>query len=186
MLKWFLHKMTERMSTETGYDNTYLHEIINVSGTAALRFLGLPMLSQMRGSNKEIWAGSALGSVLDGDCGPCAQLVLDAAVDAGVDVAKLKACLKGDLEAAGDVGLGFKFALAAIADAPELNDYREEIMSKSGQLAVISASYAAATSRAYPVMKRGLGHGDLCQKLDLGGEQLAVKGNLSQSLNAVA
>lgn len=186
MLKWLLHKMTERMSAETGYDNTYMHEIINVSAGAGLRFIGLPLLSQMKGPNVDVWAGSALGSVLDGDCGPCAQLVLDEAVASGVNPGQLKACIKGDLGEAGDVGLGFRFARAAIADQAELAGLREEIAQRFGQLAVIAASYAAATSRAYPVLKRGVGHGDLCQKLDLAGEQLVVKGGLSQSLDHAA
>ena len=74
MIKWMLHAMARRMTEETGYDNTYLHEIIDTSTSAALKFLGLPMLSQTKGPNVELWAGAALGSVLDGDCGPCAQL----------------------------------------------------------------------------------------------------------------
>ena len=183
MLKWILHKMTERMSQEFNYDNTYLHEVIDVSAVAGLRFLGLPMLSQMKGPNLELWAGSALGSVLDGDCGPCAQLVVDDALMAGVPSQKLRGCLEGNIEAAGDVGLGFRFSQAAIADTESLTDLREEIIDRFGKLALVSASYAAASSRAYPVLKRGLGHGDLCQKIDLDGHKLVVKGALSQNFD---
>ena len=179
MIKWLLHKMAQRMTEQTGYDNTYLHEIIDVSNSAALKFLGLPMLSQTKGPNVELWAGAAMGSVLDGDCGPCAQLVLDEAVMIGVPPEKLRACLQGKLIEAGDVGLGYRFANASIHDLGGLEELRNEIVERFGPTALIAASYTSATSRAYPVLKRGLGHGDVCQKLTLGGETLSVNGSLT-------
>lgn len=181
MLKWLLHKLTRRMSEEYSYDNTYLHEIIDISSTAGIRFLGLPLLSQMKAPNAALWAGAALGSTLDGDCGPCAQLVLDEAVRQGVSARDLEACLTGNLTAAGDVGLGFAFAEAAINDSETLAELREEIISRSGRHALVSVAYATAASRAYPVLKRAMGHGSVCQRLTLGDHQLEVKGKLGQS-----
>lgn len=180
MIKTLLHALTRRMSEQYDYDNTYLHEIIDVSAIAGMRFMGLPMLSQMQGPNVEVWAGAALGSVLDGDCGPCAQLILDQAVASGVPAEKLKALLEGDIK--GALGLGYRFAEAAIADKPELSALRQTIQEHYGDLAVIAAAYAAASARAYPVLKRGLGHGDMCQRLKLAGESLVVRGGLSQTV----
>ncbi len=179
MINWILHKLFNRISNAYNYDTTYLHEVTDISTTAALRYFGLPMLSQMKGPNLELWAGSSLGSVLDGDCGPCAQLVIDSAVHAGVSTRNLRACLEGDFDSAGDVGLGFRFAIAAIEDSPELEDLRQEVLEAFGKEAMVSASYAAATSRAYPVLKRGMGHGHLCQKLELNGQPINVRGGLS-------
>ena len=175
MIKWTLHKLFDKFGEVADYDTTYLHEITDVSAGAAMRYLGLPLLSQMSEPAPEVWAGAALASVLEGDCGPCVQLVVNGALDKGIDSARLKACLARDFENAGEVGLGFRFAEAAIQDAGELDALREEIRRKHGEKAVISASYAAATSRAYPVMKRGLGHGHVCRAVSIAGQSVPVQ-----------
>lgn len=175
MLKWILHKLFTRMGVVYNYDTTYLHEVTDISAGAALRYFGLPMLSQMRGPSVEVWAGASLGSVLDGDCGPCAQLVVDNSISAGVSAEALRACLRGEYEQAGDVALGFRFANAAIHGTEELDELREAIVSKHGKKALISAAYTSAAARAFPVLKRGLGYGNLCQRLEVDGETVPVK-----------
>ena len=170
MIRWLLHKVFKKFGDAADYDTTYLHDITDVSTGAALRYLGLPLLSQMRDPVPDVWAGAALASVLDGDCGPCVQLVVNNALDARVDPARIRACLTREFESAGDVGLGFRFAEAAIQDREELVSLRDEIIGKHGQKAVISASYAAATGRAYPVMKRGLGYGHVCRAVSVNGQ----------------
>ena len=174
MLKWLLHKTFDRFAAMADYDTTYLHEVTDVSSGAAIRYFGLPMLSQFSGPAPDIWAGAALASVLDGDCGPCVQLVVNNALRMGVDPVKVKACLRRDFEASGEMGLGFRFAEAAISDSEHLDSLRDEIGRLHGQKAVIAASYAAATCRAYPVMKRGLGYGKVCQAVDVDGQTIQV------------
>jgi hypothetical protein len=122
----------------------------------------------MKGPVPEVWAGAALASTLDGDCGPCAQLIVDMAVKAGVDEARIIACLARDFEAAGPAGLGFRFAEAAISGDLQADTLRDEIRAAYGEKAVIACAYAAASGRAYPVMKRALGHGKACQRITLG------------------
>ena len=174
MIKWLLHKAFKKFGEAADYDTAYLHSIADVSPSAALRYLGLPMLSQMTRPAPNVWAGAAIASVLEGDCGPCVQLVVNNALDVGVDPAKVTACLRRDLDAAGDVGLGFRFAEAAIQDRSDLDALRDEIESIHGAKAVIAASYAAATARAFPVMKRGLGFGRVCQAVDVEGQIIPV------------
>ena len=174
MFKWIMHKLFTRMGAAYNYDTAYMHEVTDVSAGAALRYFGLPMLSQMRGPSVEVWAGASLGSVLDGDCGPCAQLVIDISISAGVSVEALRACLRGDKDQAGAVGLGYRFAYAAIQGSTDLEDLRQEITDNYGKEALISAAYASAVARAFPVLKRGLGHGYLCQKLEVGGQPVSV------------
>lgn len=168
MIKWVLHKLTSRFERAAHYDAAYLHDMIDISAGAGLRYFTLPLLSQMHGPAPCVWAGAALASVLDGDCGPCAQLVIDSAVKAGVSPDLLRACVRRDFAKAGPAGLGFRFTEAAIRGDPEVENLRAEIERCHGSLAVISAAYAAAASRAYPVLKRALGHGSACQKLRIG------------------
>ncbi len=98
-----------------------------------------------------------LASTLDGGCSQCADLIVKQAVEAGVSEEKLAACRQGNAKQAGDVGLGFRFALAAIQNDAARDELRHEIDQRYGGSAVVSATLAAATGRMFPVMKRGLG-----------------------------
>jgi len=174
MIKFILGKMLRSFGRSNDYDITYMLEVNNIWPMAALRYLGLTAVSQMKGPAPEVWAGAVLASTLDGDCGPCAQLVVDMAVKAGVDEAHIAACLARDFAAAGPAGLGFRFAEAAIAGDLVADALRDEIRASHGDKAVIAAAYAAASGRAYPVMKRALGHGKACQQITLGDAPHAV------------
>ena len=169
MLKWILHRLTRNMERTYNYDASYMHEIIDFSAGAALRFSALPLMSQYRGTAPAaLWAGAALASTLDGDCGPCAQLTVDYALEAGVNPDGLRACLQHDFARAGVAGLGFRFAQAVIADDPVADRLRAEIENEHGRAAVLPVAYATASSRAYPVLKRAMGHGQTCQHINLG------------------
>ena len=158
------------------YDTSYMSYIADTSAWAGLRLSMLSFYSQFRGPKEaqNVWAGAMLGSTLDGDCGPCVQLIVDMALEAGVQADKITACLRGDATAAGDVGLGFLFARAAIADAPELDSLRKEIEVRFGTLAVTAASFAASSGRIYPVLKRGIGFGQICSRVNVENEAIAV------------
>lgn len=168
MIRWLLHKMTRGFEARYQYNGDYMHEVYDISTIAGLRLSMLPVLSQYRGPNIDIWAGAALASTLDGDCGPCAQLVVNMALEAGANPEHLSQCVQGDAASAEAVGLGFRFAKAAINDLIETDDLREEIITGYGKEASLAAAFTAATSRAYPVLKRALGKGSACTALNIG------------------
>ena len=169
MIRALLHWMIRRFEAQNDYDAAYLHDIAHAWPGAALKVQGLGRLSGLVGPEPDLWAGAVLASTLDGDCGPCTQLVAQFGLAAGVDPDRIAACLARDFDRAGAVGLGFRFAEAAIADAPELDALRAQITSAHGPRALIAATCAAATGRAYPVLKRGMGHGKDCRQIVLGG-----------------
>ncbi len=168
MIRWLLHTMTRKFEQRYRYDGGYMHEVFDISTSAGLRLSLLPLLSQYRGPNVDVWAGAALASVLDGDCGPCAQLVVDMALEAGADAAQLASCVQGSPDVSTATGLGYRFAKAAIEDKPEADALRQQLIERYGAEANVAAAFAAATSRAYPVLKRGLGHAASCQRLNIG------------------
>jgi len=170
MIRWLLHKLTQRFEQRYQYDGGYMHHVYNVSSGAGLRLSALPLLSQYRGPSADVWAGAALASTLDGDCGPCAQLIVDMSLESGVAAHELAACVAGDISSTGDVALGFRFASAAINDDLAANDLREQIIQRHGEEAAVAAAFAAATARAYPVLKRALGHGAACTRLSVGSQ----------------
>lgn len=172
MIRTFLHAQARKFARAFAYDVSYMHEIINASPGAAIALSRLPGFYKYRGpkAGLTVWTGALLASTLEGDCGPCAQLVIDMAIANGADPAALQACAEGRPKDAGAMGLGFRFAAAAIAGDPAADDLRREIRGEFGSRAAISCAFAAASGRIYPVIKRGLGHGQTCQRLDFGGK----------------
>jgi len=170
MIKWFLRKGVQAFGKKYKYDVGYMMEVINASTAAGLRLSTLPLVSQYQHPKKAIgvWAGAAFASTLDGDCGPCAQLIADMSIEAGIPPSKLRMCVEGQAAKAGDVGLGFRYAQAAISASPETSKLLMEIEALYGRKAVVSAAFAAASGRFYPVLKRALGENASCARLQLG------------------
>lgn len=168
MIKWLLRRGARAFGRSYDYDVSYMLDVINTSAGAGMRLSAVPLISQYRGPKaaQQVWAGAVFASTLEGDCGPCAQLVVDMAIEAGVDPDALRSCFDGDPNLAGDVGLGFQFAMAAIRGDLDVDELQARIHAKYGQRAVISASFAAASGRFYPVFKRGLGYGHACRQLE--------------------
>ena len=172
MIRKFLHDKARKMGRHYTYDVGYMHDLIDISVPAAIGLSRLPNFYKYRGpaAGQAVWTGALLASTLEGDCGPCAQLVVDMALEGGADAACLQACAEGRPQDAGAIGLGFRFAMMAITGDPLADDLRREIESEFGKKAAVSCAFAAASGRIYPVLKRGLGHGKACKKLDFGGK----------------
>ena len=168
MIKWLLRRGARAFGRRYDYDVSYMLDVIDSSAGAGARLSAFPLISQYRGPKAAapVWVGAIFASTLEGDCGPCAQLVVDMAIQAGADPAALKHCFDGDPNLAGDVGLGFRFAMAAIRGDLEVDALQAQIAEKYGRRAVIAASFAAGTGRFYPVFKRGLGYGHACRQLE--------------------
>jgi hypothetical protein len=174
MIRFALRHILAKFGNDHDYDTTYIQEVADVWPSAGLRYLGLSAVSQMKGPVPEIWAGALLASTLDGDCGPCAQLVVGIATKSGVPPERIAGCLSRDFKSAGTMGLGFRFAESALLDGPQTDALREEIRIGFGERAVIAAAYATASGRVYPVMKRALGHGQACRKVAVNGIEITV------------
>lgn len=168
MIKWLLRRGARTFGRTYDYDVSYMLDVIDSSAGAGARLSAFPLISQYRGPKDaaQVWVGAIFASTLEGDCGPCAQLVVDMAIKAGADPDALKHCFEGDPNLAGDVGLGFRFAMAAIRGDLEVDDLHARIEQKYGRRAVIAAAFAAGSGRFYPVFKRGLGYGHACRQLE--------------------
>lgn len=167
MIKWMLRRGARALGRAYDYDVSYMLDVIHTSSAAGLRLSAFPLISQYRGPKaaQPVWVGALFASTLEGDCGPCAQLIVDMAVKAGTDAGLLKHCFDGDPHLAGDVGLGFRFAMAAIRGDLEADELKARIQGRYGDEAVIAAAFAAGSGRFYPVLKRGLGYGQTCTQL---------------------
>ena len=68
-----------------------------------------------------------------------------------------------------DVRLAWQFTRATIDHDPSADRYRDEIIKRWGQRAVISLAFAMVASRIYPTVKYAMGHGKACTRIVVGG-----------------
>jgi hypothetical protein len=89
---------------------------------------------------------------------------------AGVNPAVLKAVLADDPDAMPpDVALVWSFTRATLAHDAIADGYREKIVSRWGQRALISLAFSITAARIYPTVKYALGHGKACMRVVVGG-----------------
>lgn len=176
MIRWLLHRLVTRFERKANYDATYWHEIADVDTGAAMRLMVLPAINQYKGdAPPALWYGAGIASMIDGDCGPCLQLMVDGAMHEGVSQGDIAALLAGDLESASEEArLGFLLGKAAIENDPAALEHRERVIVRYGEKALIGLAYVAATARVYPVLKRALGHGAACHRIKIGAREAPV------------
>ena len=177
MIKAFLHRSVAKLERGFGYDATYLHEVIDVSTPAFVKFGLFQIMSNHRdGAPADAYCAARIAATLSEDCGPCAQLTVDMALQAGVNPQSIAALLRGDLEQAGkDAELGFRYGIAVSQNTPAAVALAEEVETRYGKRALVSMAYAVACSRVYPALKRGLGHGAACSKISVSDEIIVLK-----------
>jgi hypothetical protein len=177
MVKWFMRRGIAAFEKQWHYDAGYVHEIVEASPRAAWMFSRAAAIGTYR---KDVpaaaWAAAAITAVRHEDCGPCTQLGVSMAEQAGVDATVLRAVLTGDPSAMpDDVRLAWQFTRATLDHDPSADQYRDEIVRRWGPRAVISLAFAMVASRIYPTVKYAMGHGQACTRIVVGGAPMAFQ-----------
>ncbi len=177
MIKSLLKASFLKFGNQYNYDTTYMQEVADISTSAGLRLSFLPFISQYRAPDASIgvWAGSLLASTLSEDCGPCAQLIVDMALEVGVNANHIEECISGQAKETTDAGLGFIFASKAISKDLKVDEYRKLIIRNHCSQTLLAASFAASSGRVYPVLKRALGHGAACLEINVNNKTVKVE-----------
>ena len=177
MFKWFFHRQISALECAYGYDATYLHEVLDISTAAFLKFTLFQIMSADRHSiPRDAWFAARIAAALSEDCGPCTQLVVDMALRDGMAPDSISALLRGDIEAAGaDAALGFRYGVAVTTNSPDAVMLVEHAEKRFGKRGLVSLDFGVAASRVYPTVKRGLGHGAVCTKVIVGNDTVAIK-----------
>lgn len=175
MLKWILHRVLDRAFARFLYDATYLHDVLNTSTSGLVKFLmAQPMNLHRKGITREAWYAAKITTVRHEDCGPCAQLVVDMALQDGVPETVVKAIVARDYSRlTPDAELGLRFA-EAVALHDSTGQWRAEVVRRFGQDGLISLAFAMAQTRTYPTIKRVLGYAHVCERLRVGDEEIPV------------
>ena len=177
MIKSLLHRQVRKFASAFDYDATYVHDIIDTSTAAALKFTVFQMLATpTKDVPADVLYAACVAAAVSEDCGPCAQLVVKMALKAGVPPRTITALLRGDLEAAGkDAELGFRYGIAVAQNTLDAVSLSERVEKRFGERALVTLSFAVAFGRVYPTVKRGLGHGAACTKIEVGKETVVLR-----------
>ncbi len=170
MFKHVIKRMILKFGKHYDYDVGYMLHMLETTPEVMNAFNGLSKLAGYRKTapaNAHMAAG--LCGVLHEDCGPCVQLTVDMAREAGVASDQIEAVLTGDhASMASDTALGYRFASALITRSSDEDAAREDVRSAFGDAAVIELTLAAQVSRVFPMVKTGLGYGKSCGRISVG------------------
>jgi hypothetical protein len=176
MLKWLIRNRLTAFEKKYDYDASYMRELLEIDSKAFFAFARAARLGGYKRDVPEVvhFAVGLVGTVTE-DCGPCTQLGVSIALEQGVPASVLQAVLSNDLpRMPDDVRLGVQFARAVLAHAPEADGLREEIVKRWGPRGLVSLAFALNAARLYPTMKYAMGHGRACQRIQVGGQPVAV------------
>jgi alkylhydroperoxidase family enzyme len=176
MRSWFARRLLRRYSKHYGYDTSYLEMLLKESPAAFFKFAPLMKASRHREvvPIEASFAAGITGAKAE-DCGPCAQLVVDMALEAGVPKDQIEAVVRRDVRAMNDdVVLAFRFADAIARRSADEDEHRDAIRAQWGQKGVIDLTFALQMGRMFPMVKAALGYAKECRRISVGGKQIDV------------
>jgi alkylhydroperoxidase family enzyme len=142
-----------------GYDTSYLDMMRKQSPSAFFKFAPLMKAA----GHREVapvdasFAAKLVGALAE-DCGPCTQLVVDMALEAGMAKDQIEAVLRRDPGAMNSTTLlGFRFADAVVRRSQD-DEHREAVRARWGEKGVIDLTLALQMGRMFPMVKAGLGY----------------------------
>ena len=178
VLKWFVKRQLAAFERRWNYDTSYVREIVDDAGVNAIMPLqALQKLNGFRGGVPlAAYCGAALTASKHADCGPCLQLGISMAEQAGLAPELIRAILREDLEALpAEALLGIEIAQATIRRDGTGDDAREEILRRWGRRGLVAFAYAIIAAQAYPTFKYAIGHGHACIRVRVGNETVAMR-----------
>ena len=172
MLRALCRYAIGRMEREWTYDASYLRDLAAASPWTFLKFAVVTGLPDRRAAPADLLAAVGIVGTLSEDCGPCTQIGVDMAERGGVRPQVLRAILAGDRVGMGETAvMGYDFARAVLdRDLETADALRDSIARRWGMTGLVAATLVLTTSRMYPTLKYGLGHGRSCSKIVVAGQ----------------
>jgi hypothetical protein len=176
MRSWIARRMLRATAKRYGYETSYLDMMLSESPAAFFKFAAL-----MKASNhREVvpleasFAAKIVGALAE-DCGPCAQLCVDMALEAGMPRDQIEAVLRRDPRAMHDTTrLAFRFADAVVHRTADDEEFRDAVRAQWGQKGVIDLTMALQMGRMFPMVKAGLGYAKECRRVTVDGHDVDV------------
>jgi hypothetical protein len=176
MRSWIARRSLRAFAKRYGYDVGYLEMLLNESPGAFFKFAPLMKAAAHREAVpvEASFAAKIVGTLAE-DCGPCTQLVVDMAVEAGVAKDQIEAVLQRNPRAMNEATtLGFRFADAVVRRAAEEDEFRDAVKAQWGQKGVIDLTMGLQLGRMFPMVKAGLGYAKECRRVSVNGHDVDV------------
>lgn len=158
----------ERFGQAFDYDVTYLHSLLAASVPAFEAYLPVQGMSAHREQLPlDAHFVARVTTMQEEDCGPCAQLNLRMAVQAGVARSLLQTLI-GAPEALPPLLHDVRaHAIAVVKGGPQSDARLARLRRAYGDAGIAELALCIAGSRIYPTLKRGMGTSTVCEKLTL-------------------
>lgn len=177
MIRRILYRQMEAFEKQYNYDASYSRLFIEAGLSA---FMGLWGITKLANYHRDIplapWYAAKIVAAANADCGPCTQLTVKMAEQAGVRGKVLEAIVSGTLEdMPADVQLGYRFAAATLAKSDDLESLRAEVVRRWGNNALVSLAGAIASAAVFPTIKAALGYHQSCPlAIEVGGQPVRI------------
>lgn len=176
MRSWIARRMLRAYGKRYEYDVSYLEMMLDYSPAAFFKFAPIMKASAHREAVPvdAAFAAKMVGALAE-DCGPCTQLVVDMALEAGMPTDQIEAVLRRDPRAMNEATtLGFRFADAVVRKAAEDDEFRDVVRAQWGQKGVIDLTLALQMGRMFPMLKASLGYAKECRRVTVDGHNFDV------------
>ena len=176
MRKFIARRMLRAFGKRYGYDASYLEMMLKESPAAFFKFA--PVMKAA--AHREVvpveasFAAKITGAMAE-DCGPCAQLTVDMALEAGMAKDQIEAVLRRDIGAMRpETALGFRFADAIVHHSADDEQHRDAVRARWGEKGVIDLTMGLQMGRLFPMIKTALGYAKECRRVIVAGHQVDV------------
>jgi uncharacterized protein YjeT (DUF2065 family) len=143
-------------------ESAYFHEVSNAPGNAFEKLAHfMPAAMHRHAAPSDLFHMTRIGATLMEDCGACALTAARVALSDGVPQALINSAL-ASAPLDGDRQTAFDFGKAIARQAAAASPLGDAIEAKYGRAVRLELAMTAATVRAYPGMKRGLGLSTSC------------------------
>lgn len=176
MRSWIARRTLRGFAKRYAYDTSYLEMMLNESPSGFFKFAPVMKAAAHREAVPidASFAAKIVGALAE-DCGPCTQLVVDMALEAGMPKDQIEAVLHRDPRAMNDATtLGFRFADAVVRRSADDSELRDAVRAQWGEKGVIDLTLALQMSRMFPMVKAGLGYAKECHRVTVGGQNVDV------------
>jgi hypothetical protein len=138
-------------------ESAYIHEVANAPGHALEKLAHfMPATMHRYATPADLFHMTRIGAALVEDCGPCALTAARGALSDGVPKDLVNAAL-ASTPIDGDRQTAFNFGQSIARQSADALSLGDAIEAKYGRTVRLELAMTAATVRAYPGMKRGLG-----------------------------
>lgn len=166
-MRYLFRRMLQKLALRYDYDVTYMQHILSADLPAFLKLMGFSAMSAHASHlPAEVLYAARLRAILWDDCGPCTQLVVNMALEAGLPSEVVHAIIAEDVDRLSrELVLAVRFAERVLAHDPRADDLRSDIVQRWGEKGLITLAYNISASRVYPALKYAMGYGKACSRI---------------------